>query len=354
MGGIHASEHAALALFPLFALCDRHDVAGISYVRHPQLARACFFLYDGIPGGVGIAASLFDRAEALLEATLETIADCDCDEGCPACVHSPRCGSGNRPIDKRAAIQTLRLLLALDPLPVAADLPALPDAGVEPMAATDAAAPTAPRVLFFDLETQRSAEEVGGWHNAHLMRVALAVVYDSRAGAFETFSEARVPELLERLARADLIVGFNVKRFDYRVLRGYSDRDFEALPTFDMLDAIHRRLGYRLALGHLGRETLGIDKSADGLQSLQWWREGRVDEIEKYCRQDVALLRDLMTHAEDHGHLCFRTRGGERVRLPAPWHIPELLEEIRAGGSAPRAAAPGAPRPSPAPPTRAG
>jgi len=330
MGGIHATEHAALSLFPLFALCDRHDVAGISYVRHPQLSAAAIFLYDGHPGGVGIAASLFEHIEALLDATLQMIADCDCEDGCPACVHSPKCGSGNRPIDKAAAIQTLRLLLARDPLPAPAPAPR-EDVAPPAVGAADAdGAPGAPRVMFFDLETQRSAEEVGGWHNAHLMRVALAVVWDDRTGRFETFSEGQVPALIERLSEADLIVGFNVKRFDYRVLRGYTDRDLDALPTFDMLDAIHRRLGFRLPLSHLGEETLGVGKNADGLQSLRWWKEGRVEEIEKYCRNDVALLRDLMAHAERHGHLCFRTRNGERVRLPAPWRPPELIEEIRA------------------------
>jgi len=331
MGGIHASEHATLALFPLFALCDRHDVAGISYVRHPQLKCAAIFLYDGIPGGVGIAASLFDRVEALLDATLQMIESCECDDGCPACVHSPKCGSGNRPIDKAAAAQTLRLLLAREDLPLAttpgAENPITPSPEAEP-AKPEA---TTPHVVYFDLETQRSAAEVGGWHNAHLMRVALAVVWDSRSGEFETFHEGRVAQLVERLQGADLVVGFNVKSFDYQVLRGYSDFDFESLPTFDMLEAIHRRLGFRLALNHLGEETLGVGKSADGLQSLQWWKEGRVDEIERYCRADVALMRDLLFHAEEHGHLRFRTRNGERVRLPAPWRIPDLIEEIAAG-----------------------
>jgi len=331
MGGIHASEHATLALFPLFALCDRHDVGGISYVRHPQLERAAFFLYDGHPGGVGIASSLFDRVESLLDATLAMIESCPCDDGCPACVHSPKCGSGNRPIDKAASAQVLRLLLAREPLPApseqAADAAGL-GAG-EPQSQPESAR-AEPRVLYFDLETQRSAAEVGGWHNAHLMRVALAVVFDSTSGEFETYDESRVSALIERLGDADLVVGFNVKRFDYSVLRGYGAFDFDALPTFDMLDAIHARLGFRLALNHLGEETLGVGKSADGLQSLQWWKEGRVAEIEAYCRADVALLRDLLAHAEAHGHLFFRTRNGERVRLPAPWRIPELIESIAA------------------------
>ena len=186
------------------------------------------------------------------------------------------------------------------------------------------------RVLYFDLETQRSAEEVGGWHNAHLMRVALAVLYDTRTEDFETFFEADVPALIERLGEADLVVGFNVRRFDYHVLRGYTDFDCTRLPTFDVLDAVHERLGFRLGLAHLAEETLGESKSADGLQSLRWWKEGRLEEIERYCRRDVALLRDLVEHAERHGHLLFRTRSGERVRLPAHWSVPELVERARA------------------------
>jgi DEAD/DEAH box helicase domain-containing protein len=189
------------------------------------------------------------------------------------------------------------------------------------------------RVVYLDIETQRSAAEVGGWHNAHLMRVAVAVIYDTTADSFETFREADVPRLLERLDRADLVVGFNIRRFDYQVLRGYTDRDLNELPTFDMLDGVHKRLGFRLPLGHLGEETLGVSKSADGLTSLAWWREGRVAEIEAYCRQDVALLRDLLRYAGEHGYLCFRTRSGERVRLPAHWNIPDLVEQSRAAGS---------------------
>jgi DEAD/DEAH box helicase domain-containing protein len=186
-------------------------------------------------------------------------------------------------------------------------------------------------VVYLDIETQRSAADVGGWHNAHLMRVAVAVIFDTSVGRFEAFREADVPALLERLDAADLVVGYNICRFDYSVLRGYTDRDFDALPTFDMLDAIHARIGFRLPLAHLGEETLGRGKSADGLQSLEWWKQGRLDLIERYCRDDVALMRDLLDFAEEHGHLRFRTRNGERVRLPASWKLPELLEEIRAG-----------------------
>jgi DEAD/DEAH box helicase domain-containing protein len=327
MGGIHAVEHAALSLFPLFALCDRHDVAGITYLRHPQLGRPAIFFYDSHAGGVGITASLFDRVESLLETTLELIADCACEAGCPGCVHSPKCSNGNRPIDKAGAVQALELLLGREPLPAPPDLANPP---APPRATVSVPRARAPRLVYFDLETQRSAEDVGGWHNAHRMRVAVAAIYDSAAGRYETFDEAHVPELLARLAAADLVVGFNVRRFDYAVLRGYPSADPAALPTFDLLDDLHRRIGFRLPLGHLAEETLGIAKSGDGLQSLAWWRAGEVARVADYCRRDVEILRALFEHALAHGHLRFRTRDGRLVRLPARWNVAELVEAARA------------------------
>ena len=275
--------------------------------------------------------SLFDRIESLLDSTLEMVTSCPCEDGCPGCVHSPRCGSGNRPIDKAAAERALRLLLAREPLPeIREEEAAAPTPELKPSTPSTRPEPAPARICYFDLETQRSAEEVGGWHNAHLMRVALAVTYDSQLGEFRTFREGDVPALIETLEAADLVVGFNILRFDFKVLRGYTDADLGRLPTFDMLEAIRRRIGFRIALGHLATETLGAAKSADGLQSLRWWKEGRIDEIERYCRQDVALLRDLLEHAEMNGHLLFRTKTGERVRLPAPWKVAQLVEEARA------------------------
>jgi DEAD/DEAH box helicase domain-containing protein len=327
MGGLHAVEHTALSLFPLFALCDRHDVGGITTLAHAQVGRAAIFLYDAAPGGLGLATSLWERVESLLEATCERIRDCACEEGCPACVHSPKCGNGNRPIDKTAAIRALALLLAREPLPrLAASEPAPAPA---PVVVVAPAPERAPRLVFVDVETQKSAEEVGGWHNAHLMRIALAVTWDSEGARFETWREREVGALLARLAEADLVIGFNVRRFDYEVLRGYTEESLARLPTFDVLDAIRDRIGFRLPLGHLAEENLGQPKGADGLQALAWWREGRVDEIERYCRRDVELLRGLFERALAHGHLLFRTRDGERVRIPTPWSLPALLERAR-------------------------
>ncbi|MEM7411887.1 MAG: DEAD/DEAH box helicase [Myxococcota bacterium] len=330
MGGIHATEHAALSLFPLFALCDRHDVAGISYTRHPQLGRPAIFLYDSHAGGVGITTSLFDRIETLLETTLQMIADCPCEDGCPGCVHSPKCGSGNRPIDKAGSQLVLRLLLGHAPLPALPEpVPPPEEPPAEAVAETEAT--SAPRIVYFDIETQRSADDVGGWHNARLMRVAVAVTYDTSTDRYTHYHEADVPALLEQLRAADLVVGFNVLRFDYHVLRGYTDDTFDDLPTFDLLADVHRRIGFRLPMGHLAEETLGTPKSADGLQSLEWWKAGEVERVAEYCQRDVEILRGLFEHGLREGHLRFRTRDGERVRLPARWDLAELVERARHG-----------------------
>jgi DEAD/DEAH box helicase domain-containing protein len=326
MGGIHGLEHAALALFPLFALCDRFDVAGISIPRHPQVRGPAIFLYDAVPGGLGIARSVLARMEELLSATGEVVSSCPCESGCPSCVHSPRCGAGNRPLDKRATVRTVNLILGREELPRASVSPE------PPVPALAAPRPEAPALapVFVDVETQRSAEEVGGWHNLHLMRVALAVLYDGASGEFETFHEDRVGALVERLFEAPLVIGFNVRRFDYGVLGAYTARALEEIPTFDLLQDLHERLGHRIALGHLAECTLGRPKTADGLQSLEWFREGKLDRIEEYCRQDVALTRDLLEFGQREGHVLYRRRGGEVVRAPVDWAPDAMLARAAA------------------------
>ena len=112
-GGLHAVEHAAIALLPLFALCDRNDIGGVSTPFHPDTGKAQIFIYDAYPGGIGIAEKGFDIIVNLWAATLQTIEKCPCQDGCPSCIHSPKCGNNNEPLDKRVAMVLLRGLLGL-------------------------------------------------------------------------------------------------------------------------------------------------------------------------------------------------------------------------------------------------
>ncbi len=109
-GGIHAVEHAAIGLLPLFAMCDRWDIGGVSYPVHPETGRATIFIYDGYPGGVGVTEKGFELLDGLLARTLEVIESCPCEAGCPSCIQSPKCGNLNEPLDKEAAVHLLRAL----------------------------------------------------------------------------------------------------------------------------------------------------------------------------------------------------------------------------------------------------
>lgn len=181
--------------------------------------------------------------------------------------------------------------------------------------------------LLFDLETMRSAADVGGWGNAHRMGLAIAVVCRLEEERFEVYRERDARALAATLRAARLVIGFNVRRFDYRVLAGYTGADYNRLvPTLDLLEDVHRALGFRLRLDHLARETLGFGKltdgngkSADGLQSLAWVREGRLDLVEEYCRHDVEVLRDLYLFGRREGYVVWRDRDERRMRLPVRW-----------------------------------
>ena len=334
MGSIHAIEHAMKSLYPLLALSNRTDVGGICYPLHPQLGRGAIFVYDYYPGGIGLAEKGFQMLDRLLDMALNLVETCQCEKGCPSCIHFPTCGSGNVPLDKAGSIHLLHRLTGREH--VAPGVQSITEQAHEapifapwenPEPASMVSPPEGPHFVVFDLETQRSATEVGGWNRAYLMGMSLAIVWDSRRQAHATYFEDDFEALLDHLQRADLVVGFNVIGFDFSVLRGYSTFDFGSLNTLDILRDVHARLGYRLSLDALGTATLDIPKSADGLQALQWYKEGRLDLIEAYCKKDVEITRDLFQYGMTQGHLLFDRRGEGRLRVPVDWDLDSLAQK---------------------------
>ncbi|MFC1834237.1 DEAD/DEAH box helicase [Thermodesulfobacteriota bacterium] len=381
MGGIHALEHAAISMFPLFALCDRDDIGGISTPKHEQVGRAAVFIYDGHPGGVGLAHHIFGNIEELLLKTRSLVESCPCEDGCPSCTHSPKCGSGNKPLDKLACLAVLAGLLEPDRFfkkrlknKAPTKSPIFPElfeasgsdhvgrsskqdatektvstsesmtsprklshkrgsgaaaakkirkssraevSGQRP-AAPDSQVMVAERVVVFDLETQKLAQEVGGWKNIAKMRLSLGVAHCSQTG-FETFTEDNVGDLIELLKSADLVVGFNQMRFDYEVLTAYTKENLRQLPNLDILTEVQAVLGIRLKLDHLAQFTLGHRKSGHGLEAVEWFREGKMDLLEKYCRDDVAITRDLFHFGLEKDYILRGSKQGEALRVPLNW-----------------------------------
>ena len=179
--------------------------------------------------------------------------------------------------------------------------------------------PSGLRVQYFDLETQKSADDVGGWGNIHKMGLAVGVVWDSLDQEFFTYEEKDASQLVDKLRTADLAVGFNIIGFDYTVLQPYSDFDLQEINTFDMLVDVKKQLGFRLSLNHLAQNTLNAKKSADGLVSLQWYKEGKMDKIIQYCKQDVEITRDLFLFGEKNGFVNYQSRSGNRLQLTVNW-----------------------------------
>ncbi len=332
MGSLHAVEHASLALTPLFALCDRNDVGGICFTHHEDVDDAVIFFYDGYPGGIGIFHKLYGLLDQWLPRVRQLIAECDCEEGCPACIHSPRCGSGNRPLSKSGALMLLERALELESLPPVKRkrrpvsrrkpppaAPPLADAELERLW-------DGRRILVFDLETRYSAAEVGGWQNAHRMRISVAVTLDVVSGVYTAWEEEQVDELLQELMTADIVVGFNSERFDFQVLKGYLPFALKIRRSIDLLKALRRSSGRSAGLDALAGATLNLGKSADGLQALEWWREGKIDQIRAYCQKDVEVTWRLFEHAVRHGWLLLPGPDGEPERVAV-----ELRDALREG-----------------------
>lgn len=175
------------------------------------------------------------------------------------------------------------------------------------------------KVVVFDLETQRSFNDVGGRTQIHKLGVSIGVAYRYEKDEYLTVTEDRIGELIELLQEADLVVGYNIRGFDYEVLRGYTDADLASLPTCDLMLDLEARLGFRPKLESVASSTLGTGKSADGLQALEWWRQGEIDKIAEYCKEDVRVTRDLYDFGKRNRCVLISRFGGKPRQVEVEW-----------------------------------
>lgn len=176
-------------------------------------------------------------------------------------------------------------------------------------------------IVYFDLETQKSAEEVGGWSHIRDMRLSVGVTYSTRAGAYRIYSERQAGELVAELQRADLVVGYNNLRFDYEVLHAYTVLDLTQLPTLDMLVDLQEKLQTRLPLDALATACLGAEKTSDGMQAIRWFKDGKLMEIAEYCCYDVKITRMVHEYGAANRLVHYQNRFGKKVSVPVTWNL---------------------------------
>ncbi|MGA1846986.1 DEAD/DEAH box helicase [Deferribacter abyssi] len=302
MGSIHAIEHGIIAMIPTEILCDRNDIGGISYPAHPQTGNISIFIYDGYPGGIGITRRVFDNIEKILQITLLNIKNCQCETGCPACIISPKCGSGNYPLDKNGALTLLGFILNnKHSISKFSNYPHKKD------------------ILVFDIETKYSADEVGGWKNAHKMGVAILVAYSFEKDKYLVFYENDMAYFENIIKNAKAIIGFNIINFDFKVLSAYLNINLKQSVVLDILYDIKCITGKRFSLNNIAKSTLNIQKSADGLQSLKWYKDGNFEKIIEYCKKDVEITYKIFNFGVQNKKVYCENKG-LRITIPVNWN----------------------------------
>lgn len=162
--------------------------------------------------------------------------------------------------------------------------------------------------IYLDVETLRLSHEVpGGWSNIKAFGLALAVTWNPEH-EFRTWFEESAAALVTELAGYSRVITFNGNRFDLEVLAAYGPIHHVRSKSFDVLADLHARLGHRVSLNDLASGTLGCSKSGSGMDAVRWWREGQTAKVEKYCKQDVQILRDIVTHGREQGYVIVDSR----------------------------------------------
>ncbi len=174
-------------------------------------------------------------------------------------------------------------------------------------------------IVYFDVETQKLFEEVGG-RDASRLLLACGVTWSTARNDFAVYWEKDAAALVAELRAADRVVGFNSIAFDYEVLKPYAlNENFRTFRSLDMLQDIYRVLNFRLSLDSIARATLGTTKTADGVQSVQWFRSGELDKVAEYCKSDVDITRRIHEFGRDHGFVNYYSRLGSKLKVAVNW-----------------------------------
>lgn len=183
-------------------------------------------------------------------------------------------------------------------------------------------------IVYFDLETRRSAAEVGGWHETAKMGVSVAVTFSTRDNAYHIYTEDRMEELIEELRNADLVVGYNHIGFDYGVLQAFTFWTVaDVTNNLDICTYLSSRIGHRLKLDSVAKATLGGNsKTAEGTDALKWWAEyektgdtQKLVDIARYCCFDVKVTMEVYKFGAQNGYVVYENKKGEPEKVEVDW-----------------------------------
>jgi len=166
-------------------------------------------------------------------------------------------------------------------------------------------------IIVFDIETQNTFADVS--NDLKKLKVSVVSIYEYKNDTYTSFAEHELKKLWPILEKADLLIGYNSEYFDIPVLNNYYLGDLSQIPHLDLLKKIKESIGRRIKLDDVATATLDVSKSADGLQAVRWWKEGKIDEIKKYCEQDVKVTKEVYDFGKENKQLFYKTFTGEAV-----------------------------------------
>jgi DEAD/DEAH box helicase domain-containing protein len=165
--------------------------------------------------------------------------------------------------------------------------------------------------VVLDIETQNSFADVGGMIHDKL-KISLVGVYYYETDECVSYLEHELNSLWPRLEKAERIIGYNTKGFDFPVMNSYYPGDFLKFPNLDLLEEIAKVLGFRVKLDDVAQATLGVGKTGHGLQAIEFFRKGELDKLRDYCLMDVKITRDVYEYGKKHGEIFYFDRSGQK------------------------------------------
>jgi len=178
--------------------------------------------------------------------------------------------------------------------------------------------------IVLDIETQNTFQEVGS-RDTRLLKLSLLVAYFYKTDEYRVYFEKDLPSLWRELQFSDRVIGYNLKGFDYAVLNNYAPFDLFSLPTLDIMEDVHKALGFRIKLDDIAHGSLGIGKSGNGLDAVRFWKNQELEKLAEYCTQDVKVTKDVYEYGMTNKFLEFSDYlTGQKRQIPVDFCLKEL------------------------------